>query len=1364
MATLYSGLGGGAGYGENTYSSSAYTGTLDDSYIAVNVSSVFAGGSVSFGGVNTSTLYIGSNGLITFSSGVTTYSPGALTTLAQPVLAPFWTDIDIAKGGEIYWDLDASTGKFTVTWLNVAPYSGGGTTSFQLQMTDLGGGDFAVEYLYNSIGFTNGGSGSAVVGTSDGTTQMLVEGSGNDAFLATYAGNDFDTYDPAGIYSMSVDGGVAFYGDGVVDGTTLSDLINTAYTGDPDGDRIDNGDATGYMGTSLDDDYVLAGAGNDTVLSGAGNDVVFGGTGSDSVEGGAGADSIDGGSSSDTVYGGTGNDTLVGGADSAAITYTASYTEITTAAQTVTGTSGRPNFTVNTTSNETLTTGSNGTVTGWRLGDGDSVETHTHTATSQISGGQIRFNGISGSETLAITIDGVTQNLNTAISAGTVTFSGGTTYSINAAGRIIRTGSGGTTTTVGTLTINVPYTTISLASTGTTTNAGMWYEYYANTVPNNVAAATGGNDVLYGEAGADSIDGGNGNDSLYGGDDNDSVYGGDGNDYADLGAGDDSFGTYGADSAGDDIVYGGIGNDQIIGGGQNDQLFGDAGNDTLSGGVGNDTLNGGAGSDSFWITDDHQGDTIIGGESPADDDLIGFGNYLTTQGVNVTFTGNEAGTYVFAGAAGTTGVFSEIESIAATVYNDTINAAAATTASVTLYGLAGNDNLQGGGANDLLFGGADNDTLNGNGGNDSVLGEDGNDSVLGGAGDDQLFGGAGTDVLAGGDNNDLIYGDAGNDTLSGNANDDLIFAGDGDDHTAYGADNEAGQDTIYGETGNDSLGGGLGNDLLYGGADNDTLAGDDGQDTLFGDTGNDVLNGGLGDDRLFGGIGHDSQSGGDGNDSVVGDDGNDTLAGDVGNDTLSGDAGNDVLSGGLGNDLLSGGADHDNLAGGDGADSLSGDAGNDTLAGDAGADLLYGGDGDDNIAGGNDNDTLTGGLGADTLNGGQGMDYADYTASNAGVTADLAAGTASGGHGAGDVLNGIDGLLGSAYDDHFSGFDGFSTNPADSYTNIFFGNAGNDYLDGRGGDDFLYGGADNDTVLGGGGADVVDGGSGNDSLNGGAGADTIDGGADADTIVVGTGTEPFGDVVAGGETGADSDILDLTAWGWSLTNIIYDSGNPENGTVQFLDGAGTVIGSMTFTGIEQVIPCFTPGTFVSTDRGEVLVEELRAGDRVMTRDNGYQTLRWVGKRALSVADLIVKPTLRPVEIAQGALGHGLPLRDMKVSPQHRMLIEGARAEMLFGDAEVLVAATHLMALPGVMQKLTAGVIYIHLLFDRHEIICADGAWTESFQPAMRMVKGMDEAQRTEIAELFPELAAEEFDFPAARLSLKAHEARVLLAA
>lgn len=1156
MATLISGLGGAAGYGENTFSTaSGRTGNLDDGSVNVNLSSVFGATGLNLYGTPYTSVFINTNGLLTFGSAEPAYTSAALTTLGQPSIAPFWTDIDISKGGEIYWDLDAASGKLTVTWLNVAAYTGGGTNSFQVVLTNLGGGDFNVDYIYGSIGFTNGGFGNATVGISNGTSsQTLVEGSGDPAFLSTYAGNDFDTQDPAGIWSTAYEGGQPFLGDGVVEGTAGGDLIDSAYTGDAEGDRVDRLDGTGFGGTTGNADYILAGAGNDTVVSGLADDVVYGGSGNDQIsmgqgndwaDGGTEADSLDGGSGNDSLYGGAGNDTLFGGDDSAAISYAASYTKISNVTQTIVGSSGRPNFTVRTVSNETLTTGSNGTLSGYRLGDGDSFETHTHTASSQVSTGQILFNGVSGIETLTITIDGTVINLNTAIANGTVSFSGAGVYQINAAGQIVRIGGGGTSSTVGTLTINVPYTSVSLTSTGNTTSAGLWYEYYVNSQPANVAFATGGNDLLSG-------------------------------------------------GDGDDVVIGGNGADTLQGDAGNDSLQGDAGADQLFGGDGADTLSGG-------------------------DDA------------------------------------------------------------------------------DLLYGGAQ------------------ADSLYGGNGTDQLFGGTGDDLLDGGALADTLTGDEGNDTLLGGA----------------------GADWLYGGIGNDSLAGGSEDDVLFGG---------DGADTLQGDAGNDQLYGGADDDLLSGGLG------------------------------------NDALEGGTGQDTLNGEDGDDNLTGGDGNDQLFGGLGNDTLLGDAGADLLSGGDGNDSITGGAGNDTILGDAGNDTILAGQGMDWLDYSASTAGVTVDLTAQTASGGFATGDVITGVDALLGSAYDDVLLGFDGFSTDPADAYTNIFFGNAGNDLLDGRGGDDSLYGGADNDTVYGGAGADRVEGGDGNDQLFGGAGADTVlggagndvlfggagadylDGGTGDETFVMGLGSDAFGDTVAGGENSGDNDVLDLTAWGWSLTNIIYDPSNPENGTVEFLDSTGAVIGSMNFTGIEKVVPCFTPGTLISTARGEVAVEDLRVDDLVVTRDNGLQPVRWIGRRDLSLADLIVNPALRPVEIGQGALGQGLPRRAMQVSPQHRMLIEGVRAELLFGEAEVLVAATHLTALEGVATRLTAGVRYIHVLFDRHEIICADGAWTESFQPALRMLEGLHDAQMAEIAALFPELLDKDLHYPAARLSLKAHEARVLLAA
>ncbi len=158
-------------------------------------------------------------------------------------------------------------------------------------------------------------------------------------------------------------------------------------------------------------------------------------------------------------------------------------------------------------------------------------------------------------------------------------------------------------------------------------------------------------------------------------------------------------------------------------------------------------------------------------------------------------------------------------------------------------------------------------------------------------------------------------------------------------------------------------------------------------------------------------------------------------------------------------------------------------------------------------------------------------------------------------------------------------------------------------------------------------------------------------------------------------------MLDLTGLG--PLSISYDPGNPESGTVTFYSPSGSVTGTMTFSNIETVVPCFTPGTLIACEAGEVPVEALRPGDRVVTRDHGVQVVRWVGQKRLGRAELAAEPKLQPVLIRAGALGAGLPLRDMRVSRQHRMLVGGPRAELLFGAEEVLVRAEHLVHLPGV---------------------------------------------------------------------------------
>ena len=370
-----------------------------------------------------------------------------------------------------------------------------------------------------------------------------------------------------------------------------------------------------------------------------------------------------------------------------------------------------------------------------------------------------------------------------------------------------------------------------------------------------------------------------------------------------------------------------------------------------------------------------------------------------------------------------------------------------------------------------------------------------------------------------------------------------------------------------------------------------------------------------------------------------------------------------------------------------------------------GDDTIDGGAGNDVIDGGQGNDTIQGGTGDDTLIGGDGNDFIE-------------------------------------------------------------GGEGNDIIDGGAGNDVLSGGAGDDTITAGAGRDEVFGGVGNDLIFGGGENDLLFGGDDRDTftVVSGPSDQPQNTTVQGGSGGDDFDTLDLTqmlAEGWTVTNIVK---NPEtngapgfNGQVQLV--RGNEFANINFTDIEKII-CFTPGTAIATARGEMPVEALRPGDKVMTRDNGLQELRWIGQRALSRAEMEIIPAFCPVLIRKGALVHGLPERDMRVSPNHRMLIASPDAALLFEDSEVLVAAKHLVGKPGIERVIPDAVTYVHIMCRHHEVILADGAWTESFQPDDASLKSVGEPQKAEIFALFPELA-QEADYPTARRALQAHEARLL---
>ncbi|NIZ10348.1 Hint domain-containing protein [Pseudooceanicola sp. HF7] len=176
-----------------------------------------------------------------------------------------------------------------------------------------------------------------------------------------------------------------------------------------------------------------------------------------------------------------------------------------------------------------------------------------------------------------------------------------------------------------------------------------------------------------------------------------------------------------------------------------------------------------------------------------------------------------------------------------------------------------------------------------------------------------------------------------------------------------------------------------------------------------------------------------------------------------------------------------------------------------------------------------------------------------------------------------------------------------------------------------------------------------------------------------------------------------------------------------------------------FRDAHKTAPCFTPGTLIATPLGEVPVEDLRPGDRVITRDSGLQKILWTGRRDLAAQDLQLQPQLCPVRIAAGALGHGLPERDLLISPNHRILIRSPGVAEGLHEEEVLVAAQNYLFRDGFTREAPSEVGYIHLLFERHEILLSNGAWTESFRPGPVTLGGMERAQRDEILQLFPEL-------------------------
>ena len=330
------------------------------------------------------------------------------------------------------------------------------------------------------------------------------------------------------------------------------------------------------------------------------------------------------------------------------------------------------------------------------------------------------------------------------------------------------------------------------------------------------------------------------------------------------------------------------------------------------------------------------------------------------------------------------------------------------------------------------------------------------ENVIAGSGDDLIAGNAIANDLNGREGNDRIWGSGGDDILEGGAGADRLDGDTGMDWAAY-------RDSDAAVTIN------LAEGTVQGGhAEGDVLIG---IENIIGSAHDDVLVGNDDANRLAGGAGADRLDGGEGEDWVSYQWSDEGVSIDLAEGTAEGGhAQGDVIT------------NIENLNGSAFADVLRGDGNANRLDGGGGDDRLWGAGGNDVLVGGEGDDWLLGSTGADQLNGGAGFDVLSYELSDTGVTVNLEESILTGGYAQGDVIAGIEQVMGSDYRDVLTG---------DNEANELYGIGGDDELQGNGGDDVLKGGAGDDSLRGSSGDDILEGGAGADRLDGGAGTDWL---------------------------------------------------------------------------------------------------------------------------------------------------------------------------------------------------------------------------------------------------------------------------------
>jgi autotransporter family porin len=266
-----------------------------------------------------------------------------------------------------------------------------------------------------------------------------------------------------------------------------------------------------------------------------------------------------------------------------------------------------------------------------------------------------------------------------------------------------------------------------------------------------------------------------------------------------------------------------------------------------------------------------------------------------------------------------------------------------------------------------------------------------------------------------------------------------------------------------------------------------------------------------------------------------------------------------------------------------------------------------------------------------------------------------------------------------------------------------------------------------------------------DALSG-SGTSTIDAGSELDVEDVGTGVSIGFAAAASQETLSIGDIADFHATvsdflagdKIDLAGLKYQSSDHvdllSDNKLQITDQSGVydiqldpsqdfasdyfhLAADSSGTGSdisEDTQPCYCPGTLITTDKGDVPVEALTIDDHVLTHAGELRPIKWIGRRSYGSRFVMGRKDILPVRIKAGALGRdasgeSLPRRDLWISPHHAMYLEGVLIE-----AKDLLNGVSIVQTEQVEADQACEVTYIHIELDSHDVILAEGAWSETF--------------------------------------------------